>query len=458
MSVLERSIPEEQTKREAGEKECLIWDREHECMPRPALEKLQLERLQKVVARCYEKVPFYRQKMDALGVRPEDIKTLADVSKLPFTSKLDLRDNYPFAMFAEPMSNVVELHASSGTTGKPVVGGYTKNDLDLWSDLAARVLTAAGVTSDDIVHNAFGYGLFTGGMGFHYGAKRIGATIVPASSGQTKRQVMLWNDFGATAFCSTPSYACVLAEQVEESGINPVADLKLRVALFGAEPCTPQMRAEVEKKLNVEAFDTYGLTELMGPGVGLECPIHDGLHINEDHFLMETIDPETGEVLPPGSEGELVLTSLTREAFPLLRFRTRDRTQVDQAPCACGRTTARLQKINGRTDDMLIIKGVNVFPTQIETVILSLPQFEPQYVIVVDRSSNFLDDIEVMVECTHEVHEAGEEAKEEARKKLAHELHQMLGINTRIKVVAPKTLERSEGKAKRVVDLRDMTK
>ncbi|MDA8233764.1 MAG: phenylacetate--CoA ligase [Clostridia bacterium] len=427
-------------------------------MPRSALEKLQLERLQKVVERCYNKVPFYHQQMDALGIRPEDIKTLADVSKLPFTTKHDLRDNYPFAMFAEPMRNVARLHASSGTTGKPVVGGYTKNDLNTWSELMARVITAAGVTPDDIVCNSFGYGLFTGGMGFHYGAERIGATIVPVSGGQSKRQVMLWQDFGATVLSSTPSYACVLAEQAEESGVNPVKDLKLRIALVGAEPCTPQMRAEIEKKLNVEVFDTYGLTELMGPGVGLECPYHDGLHICEDHFLMETIDPESGEVLPPGSEGELVLTSLTKEAFPLLRFRTRDRTRINQEPCTCGRTHARLQKIDGRTDDMLIIKGVNVFPTQIETVILSLPQFEPQYVIVVDRSSNFLDDMEILVECTHDVHEAGEGAMEEARKKLAHELHQVLGLNTRIKVVAPKTLQRSEGKAKRVVDLREMSK
>lgn len=452
MSIMLNVIPK------SNERECLIWDEVHETMPRSELEKLQLERLQKVVERCYNKVPFYRQKMDELGVRPEDIKTLADASKLPLTSKHDLRDNYPFAMFAEPMRNVVRLHASSGTTGKPVVGGYTKNDLNTWSELTARVLTAAGVTPDDIVHNAFGYGLFTGGLGFHIGAEQIGATIVPVSSGQTKRQVMLWQDFGTTVITSTPSYACVLAEQVQESGVNPATDLKLRIALFGAEPCTPAMRAEVERKLNVEAFDTYGLTELSGPGVGLECPMHDGIHLNEDHFLVETIDPETGEVLPPGSEGELVLTSLTREAFPILRFRTRDRVQINQEPCACGRTNARIQKIDGRTDDMLIIKGVNVFPSQIETVILSLPQFEPQYLIVVDRSSNFMDDIEIIVECTHEVHEAGEAVMEEAKKKLAHELHQMLGINTRIKVVAPKTLQRSEGKAKRVVDLRDMNK
>lgn len=458
MSVLEKFVQEKQAKREIAEKECLIWDREHETMPRPALEKLQLERLQRVVARCYNKVPFYRQKMDELGVTPEAIKTLADVSKLPLTSKMDLRDNYPFGMFAEPTRNVVRLHASSGTTGKPVVGGYTKNDLDTWTELMARVLTAAGVTEDDILCNSFGYGLFTGGMGFHYGAERVGATIVPVSGGQSKRQVMLWQDLGATVLSSTPSYACVLAEQADESGVNPASDLKLRIALFGAEPCTPQMRAEVERKLNVEAFDTFGLTELMGPGVGVECPYHDGLHIAEDHFLIETIDPETGEVLPPGSEGELVLTSLTKEAFPLLRFRTRDRTRINQEPCACGRTLARLQKIEGRTDDMLIIKGVNVFPTQIETVILSLPQFEPHYLIVVDRSNNFLDDIEIIVECTREVHEAGDAAMEKAKKKLAYELHQLLGINTRLKVVAPKSLQRSEGKVKRVVDLRDVNK
>lgn len=458
MSVLEKVIPVDRSKPETGKKECLIWDREHETMPRPELEKLQLERLRTVVQRCYNKVPFYRQKMDALGIKPEDIKTLADVSKLPFTSKLDLRDNYPFAMFAEPMRNIVRLHASSGTTGKPVVGGYTQNDLNNWSELMARTYAAAGVTPDDIVCNAFGYGLFTGGMGFHYGAERVGATIVPISGGQTKRQVMLWQDFGATVLTSTPSYACVLAEQAEESGVTPETDIKLRIALVGAEPCTPAMRVEIEKKLNVEVFNTYGLTELGGPGVAVECPYHDGMHIAEDHFLIETIDPESGEVLPPGTEGELVLTALAKEAFPLLRFRTRDRIRINQKPCACGRTTARLCNIDGRTDDMLIIKGVNVFPTQIEGVILSLPQFEPQYVIVVDRSSNFLDDMEIIVECTHEVYEAGEAAMEEAKKKLAHELHQVLGINGRIKVVAPKTLERSEGKAKRVVDLRDMNK
>lgn len=458
MSMLELVTPAKESKLATGEKECLIWDREHETMARPELEKLQLERLQSVVTRCYNKVPFYRQKMDALGVRPEDIKTLADVSKLPLTTKHDLRDNYPFAMFAEPMENVVRLHASSGTTGKPVVGGYTKNDLNNWSELMARTLTAAGATKADIVQNSFGYGLFTGGMGFHYGAERIGAAIVPVSSGQTKRQVMLWQDFGSTVLCSTPSYACVLAEQVEESGINPAAELKLRIALIGAEPCTPQMKAEIEKKLNVEAYNTYGLTELMGPGVGADCPYHDGMHIAEDHFLIETIDPDTGEVLPPGSEGEMVLTSLTKEAFPLLRFRTRDRTRINQEPCACGRTLARLQKIDGRTDDMLIIKGVNVFPSQIEGVILSLPQFEPQYVIVVDRTSNFMDDMEIIVECTQQVHVAGEDAMEVARKKLAHELHQVLGLNPRIMVVPPRTLQRSEGKAKRVVDRRDMSK
>jgi len=446
----------EQVKPAVGEKECLIWDRQHETMARPELEKLQLKRLQSVVTRCYNKVPFYRQKMDAFGVRPQDIESLADVSKLPFTTKHDMRDNYPFDMFAEPMENIIRLHASSGTTGKPVVVGYTRNDLDNWVELMARTFSAAGVTKADIVHNSFGYGLFTGGMGFHYGAERIGATIVPVSGGLTKKQVMLWQDFGATVLTSTPSYACVLAEQAEESGVKPAIDLKLRIALFGAEPCTPQMKADVEKKLNVEAYDTYGLTEMMGPGVGVECPYHDGLHIAEDHYLIEIINPETGEVLPPGSQGEMVLTSLTKEAFPVLRFRTRDRTQINQEPCACGRTLARLQKIVGRTDDMLIIKGVNVFPSQIESVILSVPQLEPQYVIVVDRGSNHMDDFEILVECSEKVHNEGEAAMETAKQRLAAEMHQVLGLNARIKVVPPKTLSRSEGKAKRVIDLRDM--
>ncbi len=458
MSVSKSVSVTEQVKPAAGEKECLIWDRKHETMPRSELEELQLKRLQRVVSRCYNKVPFYRQKMDTLGVRPEDIESLADVSKLPFTTKHDLRDNYPFDMFAEPMENIIRLHASSGTTGKPVVVGYTRNDLDTWIELMARTYTSAGVTKTDIVHNSFGYGLFTGGMGFHYGAERIGATIVPVSSGLTKKQVMLWQDFGATVFTSTPSYACVLAEQVEELGMKPAIDLKLRIALIGAEPCTPQMKVDIEKKLNVEAYDTYGLTEMMGPGVGVECPYHGGLHIAEDHFLIEIIDPDTGVVLPPGSQGEMALTSLTKEAFPILRFRTRDRTQIDQEPCACGRTLARLQKIAGRTDDMLIIKGVNVFPSQIESVILSVPQLEPQYVIVVDRGSNHLDDFEILAECSEEVHNEGEEAMEATKQRLAAEMHQVLGLNARIKVVPPKTLSRSEGKAKRVVDLRDMNK
>ncbi len=444
------------TKPAAGQKECLIWDPEHETMQRPELEKLQLERLQKTVERCYNNVPFYREKMDALGVRPEDIKSLKDVSKLPFTTKYDLRENYPFGMFAEPIENIVRLHASSGTTGKPVVGGYTANDLNTWSELMARTMTAGGVTKADIVHNAYGYGLFTGGMGFHYGAERVGAAVVPVSGGLSKRQVMLWQDFGATALCSTPSYALVLAETAEEMGVNPARDLKLKAGFFGAEPWTVQMKQEIEEKLNLEAFDIYGLTELIGPGVSVECPYHDGLHIAEDHFLVETIDPDTGEVLPPGSLGEMVLTSLTKEAFPVLRFRTRDRTFINQDTCACGRTTARMQRITGRTDDMLIIRGVNVFPSQIESVILSVPQLEPQYVIVVDRSKNYMDDLEVLVECSEQVHLDGEAAMDAARKRLSGELHQVLGLNARVKVVPPKTLQRSEGKAKRVVDLREM--
>lgn len=456
ISEFEYVSPIKSTQSVKGEKERFIWDREHETMPRPELETLQLERLKSVVARCYNKVPFYRRKMDDLGVKPNDIQSLEDVRKLPFTTKYDLRENYPFAMFAEPMENIIRLHASSGTTGKPVVGGYTKNDLDTWIELMARIYTAAGVSKADIVHNSYGYGLFTGGMGFHYGAERVGATIVPVSSGLSKRQIMLWQDFGATVLCSTPSYACVLAEQVEELGVNPATDLKLRIALVGAEPCTSPMRAQIEEKLNLEVYNTYGLTELIGPGVAMECAYHDGLHIAEDHFLVETIDPETGEVLPPGSEGEMVLTSLTKEAFPVLRFRTRDRTRINQAPCACGRTMARIQAINGRTDDMLIIKGVNVFPTQIESVILTVPQLEPQYVIVVDRGSNNMDDMEILVECSQEMHDAGAEAMDAAKQRLTHELHQVLGLNAKCKVVPPKTLARSEGKAKRVIDRREV--
>jgi len=435
-------------------KQCLIWDREHETMPRPKLEKLQLERLQKTVERCYTKVPLYKEKMDALGVKPEDINSLNDISKLPFTTKNDLRDNYPFKMFAEPMDRIIRMHASSGTTGKPIVVGYTANDKNSWSELIARVLTSAGVTHADIVHNAYGYGLFTGGLGFHYGAEHIGAAVVPVSGGLSKRQIMLWQDFGATVLMSTPSYALVLAEQAKEMGVD-VRDLKLRVGFFGAEPWTLEMRKEIEAKLNLEAFDIYGLTEMMGPGVSSECPYHDGLHISEDHFLVETVDPDTGASLPLGSLGEMVLTSLTKEAFPVLRYRTRDRTIIDTKICSCGRTTARMKRITGRTDDMLIIRGVNVFPSQIESVILTVKGLEPQYVIVVDRGSSYMDDLEVLVECTEELHTQGDEAMKKVQERLAAELHQVLGLNARIKVVAPKTLQRSEGKAKRVVDLRD---
>jgi phenylacetate-CoA ligase len=440
----------------SGAKQCLIWDLKHETMARPKLEKLQLERLQKTVERCYTKVPFYREKMDALGVKPQDINSLKDVTKLPFTTKFDLRDNYPFKMFAEPMERVVRMHASSGTTGKPVVVGYTVKDLDSWAELIARALTSAGVTNADIVHNSYGYGLFTGGMGFHYGAERIGAAVVPVSGGLSKRQVMLWQDFGATILTTTPSYALVLAEQAKEMGVDPKRDLKLRIGFFGAEPWTMEMKREIEEKLNLEAYDCYGLTEMVGPGVSSECPYHDGLHIAEDHFLVETVDPDTGEPQPLGSIGEMVLTSLTKEAFPVLRFRTRDLTIIDTESCSCGRTTARMKRITGRTDDMLIVRGVNVFPSQIESVILTIKGLEPQYVIVVDRGSNYMDDLEVLVECTKELHTQGEEAMKNVQETLGAELHQVLGLNARCKVVAPNTLQRSEGKAKRVVDLRDL--
>jgi len=320
----------------------------------------------------------------------------------------------------------------------------------------ARVLTSGGVTNADIVHNSYGYGLFTGGMGFHYGAELVGAAVVPVSGGLSKRQVMLWQDFGATALMTTPSYALVLAEQAKEIGVVPSRDLKLKVGFFGAEPWTMEMKREIEEKLNLEAFDIYGLTEMMGPGVSSECPYHDGLHISEDHFLVETVDPDTGEPLQLGNLGEMVLTSLTKEAFPVLRYRTRDRTIIDTKICSCGRTTARMKRITGRTDDMLIVRGVNVFPSQIESVILTVKGLEPQYVIVVDRRSSHMDDLEVLVECTNELHAQGDEALKKVEETLSTELHQVLGLNARIKVVAPKTLVRSEGKAKRVVDLRDL--
>ena len=433
----------------------LIWDKLNECMPREERKILQAKRLRDLVTRCYNNVPFYKRKFQELGITPDDIKSLNDLSRLPFTVKTDLRDNYPFGLFAVPLEDVVRVHASSGTTGKPIVGGYTRNDLNIWAEVMARVLTAGGVTSKDVVQLAYGYGLFTGGLGFHYGSERVGATTVPAASGLSQRQIMLWQDFGTTALGCTPSYALSLAETAAELGVNIKEDVKLRVGFFGAEPWTDEMRREIEDKLNIEAFDIFGLTELIGPGVAAECCCHDGLHIQEDHFLAETIDPKTGETLPYGEEGELVLTSLTKEAFPVIRYRTRDITVLDTSPCACGRTTVRMKKITGRSDDMMVIRGVNVFPSQIESVLLNQKGLIGQYQIIVNRVKN-LDTMEVQVEADEELYRAGREAIERKEQEVARELNQTLVLGAKVTIVEHKSIARSEGKAKRVIDNRNV--
>jgi phenylacetate-CoA ligase len=435
----------------------LIWNKEAETMPRQDLEKLQLQRLQQTVELCYTRVPFYKKEMDAKGVKPADIKSLEDVRKLPFTTKQDLRDNYPFGLLTVPLEKIVRLHASSGTTGKPTVGPYTKHDLDLWAETMARVYTAAGVTSKDIVHNGYGYGLFTGGLGFHLGAERIGATVVPVSGGLSKRQIMLMEDFGATVLTCTPSYALVLAETAAEMGVDIYQRMRVRVGIFGAEPWTEEMRQEIEAKMNLEAFDIYGLTEMVGPGVAVECPYHDGLHIAEDYFLPEIVDPDTGEPVAEGKVGELVFTSITKEGMPLLRYRTRDRVTLNREKCACGRTMARMSKVKGRTDDMLIIRGVNVFPSSIESVLLTVEGIEPHYLIIIDRPKDRLDELEVWVEASQDLWQRGEYWVKQTEQRICNDLTETLGITSKIKVTAPHSIQRSEGKAKRIIDRRDLT-
>jgi len=427
-----------------------MWEPQYEKMPREELEKLQLERLQQKVKYVYEKVPFYRAKFQETGVTPKDIKSLDDVTRLPFTSKTDFRDNYPFGLMAVPLSEVVRVHASSGTTGKPVVAAYNAKDIDTWSNLMARTLVSAGAHSGDIIQNAYGYGLFTGGLGFHYGGERLGAAVIPVSSGNTKRQIMLIEDLGSTILACTPSYALILAETAWEMGVD-LASTQLRIAACGAEPWSENMRAEIEAKAGVTAIDIYGLTEVVGPGVSCECPYKAGMHIWEDHFLAEIVDPVTGEPLPYGQQGELVLTTLTKEALPVIRFRTHDIVNLHPETCKCGRTMARMSKVQGRTDDMLIVRGVNVFPTQIESVLLSIERVEPHYQIVVDRERH-LDDIEIWVEVSDAVFSDEMRSLEELEGRVRAEMDSVLGISARIKLVEPKTITRSEGKAKRVID------
>lgn len=428
------------------------WDEKHECMPREELEKLQLRRLKDLCKRVYEKVPFYKKAFDHKKVKPEDIKSLSNLKELPFTVKTDLRDQYPFGLFAVPMKEVVRIHASSGTTGKPVVGGYTKNDLNMWAEVMARTLTSAGVSAADIIQNAYGYGLFTGGLGAHYGGERIGATVIPISGGLTERQIMLMKDFGSTVLCSTPSYALFMAEEALETGTD-IRKLPLRVGVFGAEPWTEEMRKEVEEKMGIKAVDIYGLTEIIGPGVSAECSHRKGLHVFEDHFLPEIVDPVTLEPLPDGAVGELVFTTITKEALPLIRYRTRDICKLERKKCACGRTLARMARITGRSDDMLIIRGCNVYPSQVEAVLLTVKEVEPHYLLVIRREKN-LDTMEVMVEGKKEVFTKGKEAVAAVEKKIREEIHQMIGLTAAVRLVEPKTIERSIGKAKRVLDER----
>ena len=431
-----------------------MWEPQFEKMSRSELETLQLERLQEKVRYVYERVPFYRSRLQEMGVAPKDIKSLDDVTRLPFTSKAEFRDNYPFGLVAVPLAEVVRIHASSGTTGKPIVAAYSASDIDTWSNLMARTLATSGVHRGDIMQNAYGYGLFTGGLGFHYGGERLGATVIPISVGNTKRQIMLAEDLGVTILTCTPSYALIIAETAREMGIDLVPG-QIRLAVCGAEPWSESIRTEIEAKLGVTAIDIYGLTEIMGPGVGCECPHKAGLHLWEDHFLVELVDPASGEPLPYGTQGELVLTTLTKEAMPVLRFRTHDIVTLNPEPCECGRTMVRMSKVKGRTDDMLIIRGVNVFPTQIESVLLSVEGVEPHYQIIVDRERH-IDEIEIWVEVSDAIFSDEMRGLEELERRVRAEMDSMLGISARIKLVEPKTIARTEGKAVRVVDRRQL--
>jgi len=434
-----------------------LWDPQYERMPRQELQKLQLRRLQEKVRQLYQTVPFYRQAMRDLNLTPDGVRSLGDLSRLPFTTKRDLRDNYPFGLLAVPPEEVVRMHVSGGTTGKPILALYSAADVELWTEMMARTLTAGGAGRSDVVHIAFNYGLFTGGLGFHQGAERIGAAVIPASSGQTKRQIMLMQDLGSTVLCCTPSYGLFLAETALQMGVD-LRETRLRVGFFGAEPWSPRMRDEIESKLGIAALDTYGLSEVIGPGVAAECSFKNGMHLYEDHFLPEVVDPASGEPLPPGQKGELVLTTLTKEALPLIRYRTGDITSLRPEPCPCGRTLVRMERITGRTDDMLIVRGINVFPSQIEAVLLRFEGIEPQYQIIVDRERS-LDDLEIRVEVSKAIFsELSDEMRrlESFERTIRAEIESVLGVTARVRLMEPGSLERSEGKAKRVVDRREL--
>ena len=434
----------------------MIWNEEVECISRDEMEKLQLKRLKDVVKRAYENVPYYKKRFNEAGIKPEDIKTMDDIQKLPLTTKDDLRAAYPFGMFAVPRREIVEVHTSSGTTGKPTVSGYTKEDLDTWSEIMARGLTMFGVDEEDLIQNTHGYGLFTGGFGVHYGAQKIGATVIPISTGQTRRQIEIMKDFGTTVLIVTPSYGLYLAEVAKEEGLKS-EDMKLKSIGFGAEMWTEEMRQEIQKRFNAPAYNIYGLTEIMGPGIALECPQQDGLHVMEDHFYPEIIDSETQEVLGEGKKGELVLTNLTREGMPIIRFRTKDVTSLRRGICSCGRTMVKMDRITGRTDDMLKIRGVAVFPSQIEKALLKMDGIEPHYQIIVTRPQH-LDEMEVQVETSPELF--SDEVKELVgiKKKIENFIHNEIGLRVTVTLVEPRTLPRSEGKAVRVIDKRELNK
>ncbi|HVO39077.1 MAG TPA: phenylacetate--CoA ligase [Spirochaetia bacterium] len=430
----------------------MIWNTDFEVLPRAELDALEGERLGRLVDTLYRRVPFYRRKMEEKCVKPQDIQGIRDITKLPFTTKDEMREIYPYGLLAVPLPEIVEIHTSSGTTGTPVVDAYTRGDIEIWAEVMARTLAAGGTTRHDIVQNAYGYGLFTGGLGVHYGARLIGATVIPISGGNTKRQLAILRDFKSTVLTCTPSYSLFLAEAAREEGFD-LRRVNLKAGFFGAEPWSESMRQEIEDKLSTLAIDIYGLTEIIGPGVATECEQQDGLHIQEDHFFPEIIDPATGAVLPDGEKGELVITTLTKEGTPVLRYRTRDITYLDRSPCPCGRGTARMHRVLGRTDDMLIIRGVNVFPSQIEEVILQVDGVEPHYQLVVDRRDQ-LDELEVQVEMNESMFSDEIKGLEKMERKIESDLYATLNIHTKVKLVEPKSIARSEGKAKRIIDKR----
>ncbi len=432
----------------------MIWNPEAETMPVEQRRKLQLERLKSVVALCYEKQIPYRRKMEKMGIRPDDIQALEDIVKLPFLTKADMRENYPYGLFTVPLKDVVRVHSSSGTTGKPTAVGYTRGDIEVWAEVMARALACGGATPESVIQNAYGYGMFTGGLGIHYGGEKMGCTILPASSGQTKRQIIYLQDFGSTVITCTPSYALHLAEEAEAEGVR-FSDIPLKYGIHGAEPWSEAMRVKIQEKLGIIATDIYGLSEIIGPGVANECQEQIGLHIFDDHFLPEVIDPQTGEPLPPGQTGELVITTLTKTCFPAIRYRTRDITSLIAEPCACGRTHVRMKRISGRTDDMLIIRGVNVFPSQIESVLLEIEGVEPHYMIYL-RREGALDDMEIQVEISEKVFSDEVKKLETLEKTIHKQIHATLGLSAKIKLVEPRSIQRSQGKAQRVIDERKL--